>query len=518
MEDKKVVSYAEYIGINRAVNPGIRVLIDFLSFYFEVNEKNAKNFKWDSINDKYKAIMLCKEENEEIKNSLYESAKEWIHSYATFRPIDGRNSQEYLVPLTPGMLLKDASVNDSLRTILNTLLYFNCTIDEQEEIYIEIQEKLYQMLYSEDAQRGGYAELLNILAILFNRDDSNIKKEYNKDFLKSELKSLEWKPKELSQAFKRDLRNILDSKYLAKENIYKRINDLNIFLNFYVLRYMISRSFKGETNFILAKGSLNMTADGKLHSAAIGNFANIREQIYRVSEQYYYQIMESINKYNKKLILEANEIGQDRHIKLLLDKEDIWGKVRTNIFRFREKDMHDERKSSDDETIVKYEDMILENLGGKKGKIETNNREIAYICTEISKKRSSSVRRVSAVFASQGKECYFAYPIGSVHQKYYAMSSQLTEVLVHLFLSEQEEECGTLEMLYQWLIEKYSIYIGYSADLIKYLRVNAIEQPTQSDFNDNQKAFIKTLEELNCIIKLADNSYMITFDNEKGRW
>lgn len=514
MEDKKVASYAEYIGINRAVNPGIRVLIDFLSFYFEVNPKNAKSFKWDSINEKYKAIMLCKEENEEIRNSLYESAKEWIRSYATFRPIDGRNSQEYLVPLTPGMLLKDASVTDSMRNILNTLLYSVYSIEEQEEIYNVVQEKLYYMLYSEDAQKGGYEELLNILAVLFDRGDGNIKKTYsNKEFTK-----MEWKPERLAQDFKSDLWNILDSKYLIRENIYKRINELNIFLNFYIVRYMISRSFEDDPNYILAKGSLNMPAEGKLHSAAIGNFANIREQIYRVSEHYYYQILSHINADDKKLILEADEKGQDRHIKLLLGKEDIWEKVRTNIFRFRQKEVNNEAKLAGEQTMVKYEDMILDYLGGKKGKIETNNREIAYVCMEISKKRASSVRRVSAVFSSQGKECYFAYPIGNVQQKYYAMSSQLTEVLVHLFLSEQEEECGTLEMLYQWLIERYSIYIGYSADLTKYLRKNAIEQPSQSDFDENQRAFIKTLEELNCIIKLADNSYMITFDNEKGRW
>ena len=148
----------------------------------------------------------------------------------------------------------------------------------------------------------------------------------------------------------------------------------------------------------------------------------------------------------------------------------------------------------------------------------TNNREVAHACMEISKKRSSSVRKAASVFSSQGKECYFAYPVGNVRQKYYVMSPQLTELLVHLFLCEQEDSCGTLGMLYQWLEEKYSIYLRYSSRLEGYLRKNSIEQPSQSEFSDNQRAFIETLREINCIVKLSDNSYIITLDTEEGGW
>ena len=128
------------------------------------------------------------------------------------------------------------------------------------------------------------------------------------------------------------------------------------------------------------------------------------------------------------------------------------------------------------------------------------------------------MRKAASVFSSQGKECYFAYPVGNVRQKYYVMSPQLTELLVHLFLCEQEDSCGTLGMLYQWLEEKYSIYLRYSSRLEGYLRKNSIEQPSQSEFSDNQRAFIETLREINCIVKLSDNSYIITLDTEEGGW
>ena len=34
MMEERILPYAQYIGINKPVNPGIQVLIDFLSFYF----------------------------------------------------------------------------------------------------------------------------------------------------------------------------------------------------------------------------------------------------------------------------------------------------------------------------------------------------------------------------------------------------------------------------------------------------------------------------------------------------
>ena len=98
------------------------------------------------------------------------------------------------------------------------------------------------------------------------------------------------------------------------------------------------------------------------------------------------------------------------------------------------------------------------------------------------------------------------------------MSPQFTELMVHLFLGEQEDGCGTLGMLYQWLEEKYSIYLRYSFKLENYLKKNAIEQPSQNEFEDNQRAFIETLREINCIVKLSDTSYIITFDTEEGGW
>ena len=50
------------------------------------------------------------------------------------------------------------------------------------------------------------------------------------------------------------------------------------------------------------------------------------------------------------------------------------------------------------------------------------------------------------------------------------------------------------------------------------MKKNAIEQPSQNEFEDNQRAFIETLREINCIVKLSDNSYIITFDTEEGGW
>lgn len=509
--DPKTEAYSRYIGINRAVNPGIRVLIDFLSFYFEPNVTRANHFSWDEVENKIKDIVICKEESESVREGLYRAIYEWIRSYATFNPIDGKNTQVYLLPLTPGMILTDTNARDSVRNILNYMLYEGYKREEQERLYYEIQEKLFALLYSPDARRGGYEELLNILAIMFDESDT-IQRKF--DDVTEKPYVLEWKSDKLARDFRQDFFNLIENRYIYSEDIFKKINELNILLNFYIVRYMVCRSFEEEPNFIFAKGALNMQPDGKIHTAAVGNYANIRERTYKVSEKYYCNLLNTINKTDQKLVLDSGTDAQGTHLKLFMNKIDIWPDVRNNIFRIKKGYL----RENEAENAFRIEDMLLNYLGGREKRIETSNREVAYACMEISKKRSSSVRRVSAVFSSQGKECYFAYPIGRVQQKYYVMSPQLTEVLVHLFLQEQEDECGTLEMLYQWLEEKYSIYIGYSKDLVRYLKNNAIEQPTQTDFDENQKAFITTLQEINCISKLSDNSYIITFDGEAGRW
>ena len=515
MMEERILPYAQYIGINKPVNPGIQVLIDFLSFYFgiDVQRKSISNFQWKDIREKIFTMIICKEEQKEVKEELFQSVYEWIHNYATYSPVDGKNSREYLLPLTEGMLFYDRRVTNNLRNVLNTLLYSECDEKEQVEIFKEIQELLYEFLYSPEARKGGYEELLDILISLFNEDGTDTKKE-EIDIEKSV--ELRWKPEKLSLELRKDLRNILQSTYLKKENIYKRINELNILLNFYVVRYMISRSFENNENFILAKGSVNMPPEGIIHSAAFGNFASIREQIYKVSENYYYEIINNINQEDKQLILRQKEKdpSTNSHIILKRGRDDIWLDVRVAVFQIRKNPSTNADKSAA-ETV---ENMLYNYIGEDGKDTFTNNQEIAHACMEISKKRASSVRKVASVFSSQGKECYFAYPVGSVRQKYYVMSPQFTELMVHLFLGEQEDGCGTLGMLYQWLEEKYSIYLRYSFKLENYLKKNAIEQPSQNEFEDNQRAFIETLREINCIVKLSDNSYIITFDTEEGGW
>lgn len=513
MMDEKILPYAQYIGINKPVNPGVQVLIDFLSFYFVTQRKSISGFQWKDIREKIFTMIICKEEQEQVKEELFQSVYEWIHNYATYSLVDGKNSREYLLPLTKGMLFYDRRVTDNLRNLLNTLLYSEWDKKEQEERFREIQELLDKFLYSSEARKGGYEEFLDILAGLFDEDGSDKKKG---EFDIEKIVEIHWKPKKLSLELRKDLENILQSPYLKKENIYKRINELNILLNFYVVRYMISRSFENDENFILAKGAVNMPTEGRIHSAAVSNFASIREQNYKVSENYYYEIISNINKEEKPLILKQKEKdpSTNSHIVLKRGRDDIWLEVRDDVFQIKKNPSSNADKSAAE--IV--ENMLYNNISEDGKDTYTNNQEIAHACMEISKKRASSVRKVASVFSSQGKECYFAYPVGSVRQKYYAMSPQFTELMVHLFLCEQEDGCGTLEMLYQWLEDKYSIYLRYSFKLENYLKKNAIEQPSQSEFEDNQRAFIGTLRELNCIVKLSDNSYIITFDTEEGGW
>lgn len=511
-EDKSQDSYAEFIGINRSVNPGIRVLIDFLSFYFEWNEKvkSAWSFSWKDMEERVNEIVICKEESVHVRKTLSVAVLEWLKSYSTFKPIDGKNSKNYLLPLTRGMLIQDKNVRKDLRNILNSFLYNGLNEEEQDQLFKEIQDRLFNMLYSESARRGGYEELLYILSYLF---DGNVKKVSEIQLNREGLERVDDQFTDLSKQFKFDLLNLIHSHYLTDESIFKKISELNILCNFYIVRYMIIRSFDGAEPFILAKGSLNMPPEGKIHSAAVMNFAGIRELIYKVSVNYYEKIIGEINDGDRKLKLLLKET-KDSKICLVRERKDIWPRVRQKIFRIRP----EVREEKEYQKAQNIEDMLLDFLGGREKEVFVTNREIAYACMEISKKRDSSVRKVSSIFAGQGKECYFAYPIGKVKQKYYVMSPALTEVLIYIFLEEQEEGRGTLENFYRWLENRYCIYLRYSPKLIKYFKQNAIEQPSQMDFSENQKAFVQTLEEINCIVKLSDNSYIITYDNEAGRW
>ena len=96
MMEERILPYAQYIGINKPVNPGIQVLIDFLSFYFgiDVQRKSISNFQWKDIREKIFTMIICKEEQKEVKEELFQSVYEWIHNYATYSPVDGKNSRE----------------------------------------------------------------------------------------------------------------------------------------------------------------------------------------------------------------------------------------------------------------------------------------------------------------------------------------------------------------------------------------------------------------------------------------
>lgn len=494
---KNTNSYSNHIGVRKAINPGIRVLIDFLNNYFADGRKIQK------INDLSQLIridevknmeeIICKETDSELNELLYRSFFKWVESYSFYYSDINKNNIKYFLPLSPNMLYEDSTARESLMNIIFKLLYLDKSGYEQR--FEEDKEKIEKYLFCNHGE-----DIYNNIIQTLENINGNVK--YSSKEGKSRNKEDDLKVKldysqQLAKTLQEDLDVLLTNDYFRLD-VYRRITLFSLLLNFYVTMYVIKRSFSNKDVYILAKGAPELLFDSEnYHKACVENFASIREQIIKVSEEFYYRrIGHFCNKAQKLFIKKDHD-----EISIYTKNDDIWPDLKNDLF------MTTRQNSS----LVEFVTDFLEiDYNGA----NVERKALARAFVEWSKKKSSTVSKLSGMFSSQGKEAKMVYPTNVSKHKYYAMSSELTELLLKLFLASQNKEYATLEMFLGWLEERYGIYLSLSDKLIEYLDKNSIRIPSSDEFRQNIDSFIHTLGGLSAIEKLSDNSYMV-YDSGK---
>ena len=162
---KSYASYSSYFGVTRPINPGIRVLVDFLNNYFKmtISSLKFKEFKEFVNIEKIRKMenLICKETDEKMKNMLYESFGKWVESYGFSYSYINKNDIKYLLPLTPNMLYEDKLARERLRNILFILLYSN---REDKFKYISNDKaNINKFLFGDLDKNNIYSNIVNVL-------------------------------------------------------------------------------------------------------------------------------------------------------------------------------------------------------------------------------------------------------------------------------------------------------------------------------------------------------------------
>ena len=499
-------SYASFIGVNKAVIPGIRILNDFLVSYFGYaigGSLKLSNLKDIFNEEKLKEIddIVCKELDENKKRILFKSLFKWIKSYIYYSYGADSNNNKFLIPITKNLLYKDDDAKNRSRGILFRLLYGeDDNKSKQETDKQAIENFLFDI--NNNSNNSIYGNIISIIdsIIIKISEDSSEKQEHS--FLP--LDGTVHINSTFLNNYRKDFDCFLKSECFNKMDIYRKISNFSLFLNFYETLYLVNKAFEDSIPIILVKGFPGFTTDsGKFHHAALGCFSDIREKIFRMSENFFeIKLGQHIgSKVRFKL---------DNKCNLIIDQD---GKEQ----QFKNSDIS-KMESLGTKESADVEKHFIEYLQiDIKGR-NVERKEIARAIVELHKKMSSSVRVVSSMLSGQGKEARMVYPTNNVRQKYFAMSGEITELLLMLFLTQEHSvsEYATLSGFLRWLERQYGIYIAFSDKLIDYLNENSIQVPSTQEFNDNVQAFINTLESINSIYKLSDTSYIVCMPGKLG--
>ena len=130
-------------------------------------------------------------------------------------------------------------------------------------------------------------------------------------------------------------------------------------------------------------------------------------------------------------------------------------------------------------------------------------------------RRGSTLTKLSSTLTTSGKQIGMIYPRSNVRQKYFAMSENLAEFYVRLYLARAGRRYDYLDHFLEDLQKRYRIVIAKSAEGDRRLKEIKPRLSAQ-DFARNKAAFIDTLNSVSCLIKLSDSGYVVTLPERKG--
>ncbi len=520
------------VGVSASETPKYLLLNNFLADFFEARSHEEDDYTFSFFEEQ--GILVCQESNSEVIRDLERSFEKFLQYFTGREMLSGIKSgkEKIYMPLSLDML---GSANVNLRHLLYHLALSGGKPSEEERI----REELYQYLYGDST--GIYDIVRRFCGIEKGRKDK-VKEPGGFEKLREEPFF-----KKLGRRFYKDLHSLLTHHYFTGQDFYKRLDDLAMLLTMYVVFYFIHR-VRPETSgmpVLLCKGSTDSGLnDGGLHRACTSNYQSFRDSfsdllsgfyVGRVMEQREKEAGEEAGNADGNRIGQENRnadgsgIGQEsRKRDGINDAEQ--GKETFIVVSNRNGAIHigdvplkeylnrvfDANYRNDERLNQKAGDVFHLQMGESlKLSVEAF---VDYYMQLTGKISGTNQTRIFGVLQGSGKEIGFVYPATRSKYKYFALSGELTAFLVRLYLTTKKDvEFAFLDDFIKHLEDNYGIYIrkcNKTERLVQKYKIRVKQQ----EFSRNEQAFLETLDQVNCLIRLSDSGYVVTLPEKKGEF
>lgn len=490
-KDKSYDGIAAYVGVSAPETPKYLLTNNFLLEYFEPSKDTEKNYEYKQFVED--GVLYTEDAaNEEILQKSFDRFLERYLGEETIRAGNHRlkGNRHYYFPLVQEMLTGSAS---TLRHLLYHLQALGKNFD-----FKETQRNLTEYIFQDNSG------INHLLKILFQSKEENFQyaeaksAEETVNFWSMLTASDKSRMEKLGGRLNEDLNVVLTHEYFRKLDFYRRYNYLSVLLTSYVIQYIVCR--KGTNACILCKGNpQDERLSGIFHRACCNNYIELRSVFPDLLQRYYDLLI-------RRWVGDGKE-----ELRLELNNGDV--RIENVPFHTFVEEVLSGRKmrnSIENEQIVKT--YALED-GGEKN-ILIGEFVLRYIDMTGTRK-GSTLTKISSVLPTSGRQIEMIFPNSNAKHKYFAMSGNLAEFYVRLYLADKKQKYDYLDNFIDYLQNRYHIVLVKSSETDKMLR-HAKPKLSAKDFSRNKEAFMNTLNSANCLVKLSDSGYVITLPEEKG--
>jgi hypothetical protein len=473
---------ADYVGFSAPEIPKYLILNNFLSCYFNFR-KADKTISYSF--DDFKNIITCEENDKDKLDKLKRSFNKFFSQY-TGESMMSKGKKSIYLPINENMIIIDEST--PLRNLPHRLM-------KKSRYSGDLKHDLTNYLYNDSL---GTNQILSFLCSTLEKTENTKKRDENETDEEKEkyFRSLAVKMGE-------DIKIVLTNKNFIYFDYYRKIEYLSTLLAFYALLYIIKRPTRGNKSpVIICKGSANTNiTSNEFHRACLVNYVKVREGFNVLFKDYFTNCLKEI-----ETIIISNRKGK------IIVNNDGTKILFSDFIKNNELGLPYESINTNFKLLKAFS---LTNDGDSKG-YSRNDFILRYI-NFLKNSSGSSFSKISSALPTLGREAGLVFPLSSTKYKYFALSEDLAEFFIRLYLSSKESDYDYLDSFVDWLQERYDIYIVKSGKLEKYLKlINA--KISVKDFNENEDEFIKSLINVNCLIKMSDNGYVITLPEKKGEF
>lgn len=506
--------FSEYVGISSPETPKYLILINYLSRYFRYDNGFAARYE-EIVNWENDSNIITEESDLNAKEQLRSSFQAYFEAYSGYDALTkSRQKYKRFFPLTPDMLTPSAF---NLRHLLFALQFASIKGKEKEtQEYKTTQKQLYNFLYDNSNRTDIHRIIQHICGMPKSIEDEI---SINRPEIKfGEQEKQEYFVK-LSKKFNIQLHKVLTDGNLLRTDFYTRMEFLCTFCSLYVLEFLLARTNdtfeqiydEFKRNLIVCKGSVNWdSGNDAFHKASQSNYVNIRSRFSEIMKQYYLRQFDRIESPKIKLILQGAE-NIKVHYKTRADSNE---KPRDLSLFLSENNLAISTRKNAQNQLPKFLEWFFSDGAHEK---EYTKDDFAMEFYNLQKKtQGSSVAKLVSTLPTTARDMNFLFPQNNARQKYFAMSGDIAEFFVRLYLICKQQDFGYFDDFIHWLENEYLIYVRLDDKNIlrKYLRsINAVV--SEKDSNRNEAAFIQTLSEANCLIKLSDSGYLVVTPEKK---